>query len=456
MKIPKENNVEIVVTLSDFMLSPGKTPFRNYEAVAACSLTNLEMRITTVYFHRCDEIDNFSYLSAIDTSSKLFVMKLMNGCCSVIIILCCLLTISCNNQPKQEETSRLIVQRQVIDSTVVHNPWAKIPGDLNSDGTIDIIIGGQKGPLVWFRNPDWEVFQISEGGYNTVDGECGDIDGDGDKDIVMGGLYWYENPGGLKDTPDQQWNTHVVADHPTHDIELADLNSDNRLDIISRDQSDFGTMRGNEIHVWYNLGNENWNEEILECDHGEGLRVADLDSDLDVDIVAAGFWFENRNNDWIKHIYTEWHPSANLAIADFNNDDRLDLVLTPSELKSNYYKISWFEQPSDLLNNDWIEHVIIDSIECVIHGVDVGDFNLDGKQDIAYSEMHQGEDPDEVVILINQEDGVSWEKVILSVNGSHSIEVADITGNGRPDVFGANWSGDYQPIELWENRVSSQ
>ena len=151
----------------------------------------------------------------------------------------------CGNQFGQNKSNALNFQHIVIDSTTVRNPWAKIYGDINLDGKSDLIIGGQNGPLVWYRNPDWTTYTISDGGYNTVDGECGDIDGDGDLDVVMGGLFWYENPGGLDKNPNKIWTSHLVADHPTHDIELADLNGDNNLDIITRDQSDFGTA---ELH----------------------------------------------------------------------------------------------------------------------------------------------------------------------------------------------------------------
>jgi hypothetical protein len=372
----------------------------------------------------------------------------------IILLSFFLFQYSCNNKHAEEKDNDLAKsfasQYQVVDSGSVFNPWAKIIGDIDSDGSPDIIIGGQKGPLVWYRNPDWDKFEITNGGYHTVDGEAGDIDEDGDIDIVMGGLFWYENPGELLEIPEANWKTHQIADHPTHDVELADINNDGRLDVITRNQSDFGTMKGNTIHLWINLGNNKWDERILNCDHGEGLNVIDLEGDGDADVIGTGFWFENLDGEeWKRHDITEWHASANLAVADFNGDNRLDIVLTPSELKEQYYRVSWFEQPDDILEGEWTEHILVDSIECVIHGVGVGDFNMDNAMDIAYSEMHQGVDPDEVVVMINLGGGTSWKKVVLSEKGSHSIEVTDVDGNGYPDILGANWSGDYQPVELW-------
>ncbi len=95
---------------------------------------------------------------------------------------------------------------------------------------------------------------------------------------------------------------------------------------------------------------------------------------------------------------------------------------------------------------------MVDRIECVIHGLATGDFNGDGSIDIATSEMHQGEDPDEVVVCINRNKGAAWDKQVLSTQGSHCIQAGDIGADGDLDLMGANWSGPFQPVELWENR----
>jgi hypothetical protein len=70
--------------------------------------------------------------------------------------------------------------------------------------------------------------------------------------------------------------------------------------------------------------------------------------------------------------------------------------------------------------------------------------------------MHQSVDPDEVVVHVNRQKGASWARQVISTKGSHYIQVADVGSDGDLDIMGANWSGNYQPIELWLNRTSDR
>ena len=271
----------------------------------------------------------------------------------------------------------------------------------------------------------------------------------------MGGLFWYENPGLLDKNPNVEWKPHKIADHPTHDVETGDINKDGLPDIITRNQTGFGRELGHTIHIWYQTNDSVWNETVIECPHGEGICCDDLDSDGDLDIVIGGKWFENRGGDktviWVDHDYTDWHSTASVGVADINSDGRKDIVLTPSELAKQYYRISWFEAPEDLQNGTWNENVIFDSVECVIHSLQIADFNNDKRPDIVYAEMHQGADPDEVVLLLNKKKGANWIKKVLSDKGSHSLELIDFDSDKDIDFIGANWSGAFQPVQLWEN-----
>jgi hypothetical protein len=347
----------------------------------------------------------------------------------------------------------------IIDREGPKDPWAKIIGDIDGDRFGDVVIGGRQGPLVWYAYPTWSKAVIAKGGYKTVDGELGDVDGDGDLDVVMGGLIWYENPRPDGHPAKRLWKAHKIADHPTHDIELGDLDGDGDLDVVTRDQSEFGHKAGNQIHLWCQDAGDKWTERVVNCPHGEGIVLADIDKDSDPDIVIGGVWFENTRDivggPWSAHRFAEWHPSATVQVADINGDARPDVVLSPSELRGQSYKISWFEAPADPKNDNWKEHIIVEPIECVIHGLVTADINGDGAIDVVASEMHQGADPDEVAVFINHANGSAWAKQVVSSKGSHFIRVADIGNDGDMDIMGANWSGPYQPVEMWENQAGT-
>ena len=99
--------------------------------------------------------------------------------------------------------------------------------------------------------------------------------------------------------------------------------------------------------------------------------------------------------------------------------------------------MSWFESTGDP-RRPWREHVVADGVECVWHSLALADMDGGGDLDIVTAMMHQGRPPQEVCIYHNLGGGASWRKQVVSTGGSHNIVVADVSGNGRPDIYGCN------------------
>jgi FG-GAP-like repeat len=105
--------------------------------------------------------------------------------------------------------------------------------------------------------------------------------------------------------------------------------------------------------------------------------------------------------------------------------------------------------------NILFKHAIEEPVETVIHALTVADFDHDGKLDLVAAHMHQGKRPQEVVVYLNGGGGRDWKRQVIASTGSHDIVTADLDGDGRPDILGANHGGPFQPVELWLNRQAA-
>ena len=348
----------------------------------------------------------------------------------------------------------------IVDNDNPLHPHCKGVGDLDGDGHPDLLAASAAGGgLFWYRYPDWTKHRIAEGTF-TTDIAVADIDGDGHQDIIIPsdkGLMWYRNPRVHGDDPAAgPWEAINIspAGEQMHDIQIGDLDGDGQLEIVTRRQSEFGIMLGNTIHIWKRDTFTAWQHRILTCPHGEGLELADIDGDGRPDIVIGGRWYRNPGDilsgEWTEQLYVdpayfdEHWTRGNVAVraGDMNGDGRLEIVLSPAEGKGHF---SWFERTAA----SWREHVIEPNMDHA-HGLALADMDGDGRLDIVIAKMHQASAPQEVAIYHNLGRGQSWEKQVVSTQGSHNIRLVNF--GGHIGIFGANWhdnSPTHGACELW-------
>jgi hypothetical protein len=212
--------------------------------------------------------------------------------------------------------------------------------------------------------------------------------------------------------------------------------------------ADWRTKDGPTV-LWERRSPDSWKKRIIETAvRGEGTVLADINGDGRLDLVENSFWLEcpkdPMRGEWTPHrIARRWPDLLKVAVVDLNGDGRPDIVLAPSESAG---WLSWFEAPADPATGAWTEH-IVDPRMSYVHSLCVADVDGDGKPDIVFAEMAQSTTK-RVGFFLNGGKGRSWTLQVLATTGSHNLVVGKTGKAGALALVGCNWQGP--PVEMWQ------
>lgn len=332
--------------------------------------------------------------------------------------------------------------------------------DINKDGKDDIIAGAY-----WFEAPNWTKHAIANDGpfffatgySNSFLDYCADVNQDGWIDVIRVGLpgedvAWYENPHKKQGL----WKMHaMLSNFGNESPAFVDVDGDGRPDLLGNDPI-------NKQVIWLKQpvkkGDTSWTKHVIASGdlgthrYTHGLGFADMNADGRPDVTITKGWWEAPSDrtqaNWVFHPADFGQDCAQMFVLDLDGDGDLDVISS----SAHDYGIWWHEQVIDAAGNiSWKEHEIDKSVS-ETHALALADINGDGQPDLVTGKRyfaHFDKDPGalepSVLAWFEFKPGKNpqWVKHEIDNNSGVGLQVLvqDINADGLPDIIIGNKKG---------------
>lgn len=345
-------------------------------------------------------------------------------------------------------------------------------GDLNNDGVADATYGPY-----WFEGPDFtkkhELYKpkpwpmdkgwSNDNFFNWVY----DFNGDGWNDILVVGIpatpaVIYENPG--KDGLDKHWPKHEVLDRVTNESpQWISIVGDERPELICTNHRYYGYATWDAKNPFAKWKFHPVSDDSAPERFGHGLGVGDINGDGKLDIIQAGGWYEqpqdNPNTRWKFHNvkFTPAYGGADMFAYDVDADGKNDVV---TSLAAHDSGLGWYKQ----IDPDTFELKLIMGEEpeenryglnfTELHALGLVDMDGDGLKDIVtgktyWSHHRQNKQWNAGAVvywfkLVRGKDGsIDWVPYLADGDAGigRQITIADVNQDGLPDIVVGGMKG---------------
>lgn len=355
-----------------------------------------------------------------------------------------------------------------------------VVADLDKDGVNDFVLSfRQTAPaLVWYRRnkTGWDRYVI-EDRYLTVEagGAVFDVDGDGWPDLVFGGdwqsneIWWWRNPGPGW-TANKNWQRYTIKKSGAtqqHDQIFGDFKGTGKPQLVYWNQGAKKLFIADipahprDVDEWPATEVFSGTAGEGAGKYAEGVAAIDMDGDGRVDLLAGNYWFKYLGNNRFQPVQIG-SIGGRIRAGHFIKGSKVpQVVIAPGD---GVGPLRWYECQGDPADSKaWIGHDLLERDMIHGHSLEVADVDGDGNLDIFTAEMakwteaRQDSDNPNAKAWIFYGDGKGHfrQTEFASGVGFHEARVADLNGDGRMDILNKPYNWEAPRVDVWLQEAPS-
>ncbi|MBN1674517.1 MAG: VCBS repeat-containing protein [Kiritimatiellae bacterium] len=324
----------------------------------------------------------------------------------------------------------------------LHSSLACALGDMDGDGDIDVVVGNDNGTVnrLYLNNHDGSFaagLDISVDTNNTRAIAVGDLDGDGDLDVVAGN-YGEPDRVYLNNGTADPFNGVLGHDVDSGDtagttgIALGDMDKDGDPDVVVANYTG-----PNRLYLGNGDGTFAAGTDIA-ADSGGALTLGDMNGDGNLDVIVARANSPNRlylNNGTLDpfngvtglDISADADWSISIAVGDLDGDTDLDVVVGNGNLQTNRFYLN--NGTADPFNG--VVGTDLSSDACNSSGLALADVDGDGDLDVIV-----GDEVEPNKLHLNRGDALfsPATEITATAHDTREIGLGDMDGDGDVDL----------------------